>query len=98
MPSIVSFTEDLALQSQLLMDVLLPEVVYFDAFVGSQDRLRSNTFKAGVLLKGLCHDIWGILNIEKFNFQLKETWKQCFAKVDKLKKKIMINHKEQGLL
>ena len=57
MPSIVSFTEDLALQSQLLMDVLLPEVVYFDSFVGSQDRLRSNTFKAGVLLKGLCHDI-----------------------------------------
>lgn len=33
MPSIVSFTQDLALQSQLLMDVLLPEVLYFASFV-----------------------------------------------------------------
>ena len=26
---------------------------------------------------------WGILTIDKFTFQLKETWKECFTKVEK---------------
>ena len=67
MPSIVSFTDDLALQSQLLMDVLLPEVLYFDSIVCSMACMVYCSSKAGRMLILYnnpfisCHVLLGLL-------------------------------------